>query len=316
MSRHPSVFVTVFVTLAALTHVRPAAAQEQTEQMLPARHRILYSSLLAARLNPLGLEEQLNVGYHMRLYNNPKVLWRDCFVGFDLTPVFNPAQVRLGGQITVRPIAVLILSARYSFLGWFKTFEYLQSYSSPHEDYSDSALDVGKENDQHYATTGSQLQLQAQVLGKVGPVVLRNDLKFFHNQVNLQGNDRLFYSITIDAMVPDGGWAMSNDTDLVYLSNFGLVAGVRNTVVHAFYRDGDFNAGESTDNPNTPHVRVGPIVAYVFYDKPDRWFNKPTVLVILNWYVKHRFRTGTDVNQGIPYLILGFKFGGDLWSRD
>jgi hypothetical protein len=286
------------------------------DKPLPARHRIHYSSLLAARLNPLGLEEQIAVGYRLRLYESPKILWRDCFVGLDFTPVLNPAQVRVGAELTVKPIALLSLAARYSFLSWVGTFEYLQSYTSPHADHSDSALDEGKENDQNYATTGGQLQLHAQVLGKVGPIVLRNDLKLFHTDADLRSDDRVFYSITIDAMVPDGGWALTNDTDLVWMSSFGLVAGVRTSVVHAFYRDGDYLPGESTDNPNTPHVRVGPIVAYVFYDRPESWFNKPTVLVILNWFVKHRYRTGADVSQGMPYVVLGFRFSGDLWSRD
>jgi len=307
---------TLLLASAVLVLALASPVMAADEGTLPPRHRVHYSSLLAARVNPLGLEEQLSVGYHMRLYSSPKILWRDCFVGLNLTPVLNPAQVRLGAELTIRPIAVLSLSARYSFLAWLGSFEYLQSYGSPHAEHSDSALDVGKDKEQSYATTGGQLQLQAQVLGKVGPVVLRNDLKLFHTDADLRGDDRLFYSVTVDAMVPDAGWALTNDTDLVYLTRFGLVAGVRTSVVHAFYRDGDFVPTESVDNPNTPHVRLGPILAYVFYDRPKSMFNKPTVLLILNWYLKHRYRTGADVSQGVPYVVLGFKFEGDLWRRD
>lgn len=296
----------LFLTLVVLACATPALAAD--EGALPPRHSVTYSSLLAARVNPLGLEEQLAVGYRLRLYDKPGILWRDAFVGLAFTPVLNPAQLRLGAELTVKPIAVLSLAARYSFLYWLGSFEYLQSYRSPGEEHSDSALDAGKEADENYATGGGQLQLQAQALAKVGPVVLRNDLKVFHTDADLRSGDTLFYDVTVDAMVPDAGWALTNDTDLVYLTRFGLVAGVRTSLVHAFYSE--------SDNPNTPHVRMGPLLAYVFYDRPGSLFNKPTVLLILNWYLKHRYRTGADVSQGVPYVVLGFKFGGDLWRSD
>ena len=41
-------------------------------------------------------------------------------------------------------------------------------------------------------------------------------------------------------------------------------------------------------------------------------FNRPTLILIVNWYVSHRWRTGQDVNQGFPYLVLGFAFTSDL----
>ncbi len=291
-------------------------ASEQGEQRDPPRHRIVYSSLLALRISPLGLEERLMVGYHRRLYTSSSILWRDCFVGLDLTPVINPAQVALGAQITLRPIALLVLSARYSFLAWFGNFNYLQSFTSPHEDYSDTSLELNAEQQRNYSTSGGQLQLQAQVLGKLGHLVLRNDLKLFHHDVGLRHGDSLFYDFTLDAMVPDAGWVLSNDTDLVYLTSWGLVAGLRHTLVHALYQDRHYQPGESTDNPNTPFSRLGPLLAYVLYDKPQRVFNKPTLLLIVNWYLTHRFRTGADVSQGVPYVVLGFKFGGDLWRTD
>jgi hypothetical protein len=276
---------------------------------------VVYNNLLAARLNPLGLEDQINLGYRYRLYRDPGLLWRDAYVGLALTPTLNPAVARVGASLEIKPLAVLFLSVGYYFVGWFGSFEYLQSYRSPHADHSDTHLDEGVDAGRRYSTIGSELQLRAQVLGKVGPVVVRNDLNLFRCQLDLEGEDRLHYNARIDAMVADGGWALTNDTDLVWLSSFGLVAGIRSSVVHAFYGDRDFVPGESTENPNSPSVRLGPLLAYVFYDRPDRWFNKPTVLLIINWWLKHRYRTGADVSQGVPYLVIGFKFEGDLWQR-
>ena len=70
------------------------------------------------------------------------------------------------------------------------------------------------------------------------------------------------------------------------------------------------------ENPNTPIVRTGPLLAYVFFDDPNTAFNKPAILLILNWNIKHRFRTGRDVSAAVPYVVLGFKFEGTLWTAE
>lgn len=308
-------FLLCCAILAGLLTSAVAGAQAPTDAELPAKHRVVYDNLLVARLNPLGLEDQISLGYRYRLYRNPGLLWRDAYAGVAFTPTLNPAVARVGGSVEIKPLAVLLLSVGYYFVGWFGTFEYLQSYTSPHDPHSDTDQDHGVDLGRRYRTIGSELQLRVQALGKVGPIVLRNDLNFFRSDLDLRDGDRLSYNARIDAMVPDGGWALTNDTDLVYLSRFGLLAGIRTSIVHAFYRDGDFVSGESTDNPNTPTVRLGPLLAYTFYDRPGKWFNKPTALLIVNWWVKHRYRTGADVHQAIPYLVLGFKCEGDIWQR-
>ena len=299
-----------FAVLTLLLSATPAAADQK--KTLHPQHRVVYDNLVAARLNPLGLENRLNIGYRYRLYDDPGLLWRDAYVGLAFTPTLNPAVGRLGGTLEVKPLAVLFLSVGYYFVGWFGSFQFLQSYDSPHAAHSDSDLDTGRDAGKNYSTIGSELQLRMQVMGKVGPIVLRNDLNLFHSNLRLQDGQRLNYNARIDAMVPNNGWSLTNDTDLVFLSNFGLVAGVRTSVVHAYYDDDHYKLGESTDNPNMPSVRLGPILAYVFYDRPGARFNKPTLLLIVNWYVTHRYRTGADVSQAVPYLVLGFKCSGEL----
>ena len=134
--------------------------------------------------------------------------------------------------------------------------------------------------------------------------------------VDLHAGDKVYYHISVDAMVPDAGWFMTNDTDLVWLTDFGWVFGIRTTVTHAFYDESHFLPDESTDDPNMPTVRTGPLVAWVIDDEMGTQFNKPTVLVIVNWWLTHRYRTGADVSQWIPYVVAGFRFEGDLWSGD
>ncbi|MDJ0761360.1 MAG: hypothetical protein QNJ97_00105 [Myxococcota bacterium] len=304
----------VFLFAAGAIAQTQAGTQPPEPEVLP-RHRLVYSNLLAFRYNPLGLEDRISLGYRFRLYNDSNLLWRDAHIGLAFTPTINPATTRIGGTLTVKPIAVLSLSAGYYFVAWHGTFDYLYSTDSATDDFSDSAIENPEQDYQGYSTTGQEAQFRAQAVGKVGPVVLRNDLIFFYGNLDLKGGDSLYYHSSLDALVPNSGWALTNDSDLVYLSDFGLIVGVRNSVVHAFYKDEHYGPSDDTENINTPTVRVGPLAAYVFYDRPSSWFNRPTLVLIVNWWLKHRFRTGDDVNQGIPYLVLGFRFDGDIWHR-
>jgi hypothetical protein len=40
--------------------------------------------------------------------------------------------------------------------------------------------------------------------------------------------------------------------------------------------------------------------------------NKPTILMIGNWWLAHRYRTGVDVSQLMPYFLIGFQVTTDL----
>jgi hypothetical protein len=85
-------------------------------------------------------------------------------------------------------------------------------------------------------------------------------------------------------------------------------------VSHHFYRDSDFLPGEAIEDPNGPIMRLGPVLAYRFFDEPGEAFNQPTILAIVNWHLKHRWRTGLDTHQALPYIALAFSFSGELWS--
>lgn len=303
------------------TVAEPEATDEElppagADDLLP-RHRLLYMNLLAARLNPLGLEDRLAVEYRLRLWDNPGVLFRDAFVGIGFTPSFSPAVTRIGGTLTVKPLAVLQLAASAYWVSWFGTFQYLQSYTSANAPFSDTDLDEGEEAGRNYDTSGFEAEFQIQALAKVWQIVLRNDLKFYYDDMALNGPDTLFYNIRIDQLVPNEGWSLTNDTDLVWLSDFGLVAGIRTTITHAFFRDDkDFLPGEDTDADSALSVRTGPLIAWVIADDLGAAWNKPTVLVIANWWLKHRYRTGEDVSQAFPYIVLGFRFEGEIWASE
>ena len=38
----------------------------------------------------------------------------------------------------------------------------------------------------------------------------------------------------------------------------------------------------------------------------------PTLLLVANWYLSHRYRTGADTSPALPFLLAAFAFSGDL----
>ena len=43
-------------------------------------------------------------------------------------------------------------------------------------------------------------------------------------------------------------------------------------------------------------------------------FNNPTVFVLIQWWAKHRFRTGADTSGALPLMGVGFQKTGDFLS--
>lgn len=294
-----ALLLTVAAGPAAATDVEPAPWR-------PPQHRLFYKNLTVLRVNPLGLQNAFELGYRYRLFDSDSILLKDSFVGVAFQPTLTPAFARVGVAAQVQPLAVLFVEAKWQWIGWFGSFNHLQSFASPSADYSDTAIDDRGGKDLNYSTTGWELQLTAELRAKVGPVVIRDRITAMHTSMALKGGDRYYYEPLYDLLPADGGWMLTNDADvLVFLLEERLVVGARYSLGHTFYDDG-------VDNRNSPTHRVGPLVAYRFADEPGAKFDRPTALVMVQWYAKHRFRAGLDVNQAIPYVVVGFAFQGDL----
>jgi len=197
---------------------------------------------------------------------------------------------------------------------WFGTFDYLQSYASPTANWSDSAIARGGDVGANYVTTGAHLIFEPTLRLKVGPIAIQNRFAAEYWSMNLRSGDTVFYDPTLDTLVPARGWVLANDLDVVYITKFRLVAGLRYSMVQPIYQATDFRPGEPTGAINGQQ-RLGPILAYTFFRRGYGQFDNPTLILILNWYVEHRFRTGADINVGIPYAALGFLFTSDFLLR-
>jgi hypothetical protein len=289
---------------------------------LPARHRLVYSNLLVMRVNPLGLEERFVLGYQLRLYKRTGKLFRDAYLGVAFSPTVSPSITRLGGQLDLAPLSILRVRAGYYLSSWYGSPKFkAHPFASPYDDYSPDTLRERAAAKQSVTTFGGQAELGALLQLKFGPVAVRNELIAYHNNIRMPSDADgkpydVFYDLRHDVLVPARGWWLTNDSDLLFVTKFGLAAGVRNSLVHVFYPAAAFEPGDdASGNPNTPMDRLGPIFSYTVYDRPERRFNKPTLFLAAQWWLQHRYRaqgTAGPVNQAIPLVLLGFAFSGEL----
>jgi hypothetical protein len=290
----------------------------------PPENQLFFRSTNVIRYNPLGLITDNQLSFRHLLYRaDDNVLLRDNFVGVGFTPQVSAAFARVGALVEVQPLSILRLWANFDVVGYFGTFGLLQSFDSPNADFSDSTINArGQLPDgdpqKNFATWGSQFTLGMDLQVKVGPIAARNLSRLVRGSYEIRDGDTVYYDQFYDVLAPNNGLYLNNDTDLLYVSDFGLVAGVRMNVTQPFYRTEDFTLPEQTallgrvDHQNGPTLRAGPLVTYTFFDDPTALFNKPTIIVVGNWWVAHRYRTGADVSQALPYLAVGFQVTSDL----
>jgi hypothetical protein len=288
----------------------------------PPGTRLVLNNLLGFRYNPLGFEDQLRAGFQRRLYRSPSSIFRDNFLFGGVYPKLNPAFVKVGPSLEIQPLSIFNLRLAAEFVGYYATFGSLQSFRSPTDDYSDTVLRAGKDAKQNYSTYGAHLMIEPMIQLKLGPIALRDKLAIEHWRMRVRDGDTVWYDSSLDTLVSSNGWVIANDLDALYLHDVGggsgtfqgarLTAGVRYTRVLPIYGERDFQRGDPRALADNGHHRVGPLCAFTFFDRGFSSFNKPTAVVIANWYVDHRFRTGRDVSAAIPYLVAAFAFQSDL----
>jgi hypothetical protein len=301
-----------------------------TPNKYPNGLRLMASDLTILRLNPTGLETRARIGVQKKLFPSDMKLTENNFFFAGIFPKLNPASahVAIGGEI--QPASIFNLRAFYEVSKYFGTFGYLQSFTSANANYSDATLADNKDNPtpmtEPQAATGSRLSIQPMLQLKLGKIALRALAMFDYWNVSVRSGDTVAYEPTVDTLLPDGGWTVSTDTDVLYVTDKGLAAGLRHTWVKPMYKAKHFaNAGDEMmyDGQNS-HQRLGLFAAYTLKDKGPSKFNKPTVILILSWYLTHKYRAGEpgtldpghDADdyrtRAFPYVIAGFAFESDF----
>lgn len=273
---------------------------------------LVYSNLTALRVNPLGVQNAFELSLRHGLYDpgDSEVLANN-YVGLIVAPTLTPGHARLGVALDVRPLNILKVEARLEYLNWFGNFDLTQSYPDVGADFSDTAIEAAGDAGLNYATDGWQFTLDAEVRAKLGPVIIRSRAKLAYVDMALRGGDRVYYDQYYDLLEPGTGWFLLNDADVLLSLGEHWIVGLRDSIATAFYPDSAY-PGTTRSTTSVPTHRLGPLIAYRFSDEPGAAFNQPTVLLIVNWYLSHRYRTGADVSQAIPYVVLGFAFNGSL----
>jgi hypothetical protein len=66
-----------------------------------------------------------------------------------------------------------------------------------------------------------------------------------------------------------------------------------------------------------PQTRLGPLIAYTFYEDEGALVDRPTLFFLANWWLNHRFRTGLDTPQALPMIAVALQVQGDFipWNR-
>lgn len=271
-------------------------------------HNVVWSNTTAARLNPLGLVSATDVEYRYRLYESDSLALANNFVGVGAQPIISPAWFRGGPFISIQPASVANFKVGYEYVSYFGTFDQVLSYPDPSAEYDDDTLEAQGEAGDNAATSGGVFYVSGLLQAKIGPVAVRNALRFSQFNVDLPAGDTVYYEQTWDILVPGDGWIFTNDADVLFLTDFGLVAGVRYNVTNAFY---DLADGE--ENPNGPIHRLGPLISYGVYANPGGKVDSFSVFTLINWHLSHRYRAGQEVSQAVPYFALGIKTTGDLF---
>ena len=260
------------------------------------------SSLTVVRTNSFGVGEDLRLGYRLDL-GRPG----SSFLMPHVQLAVNPANVQTGVGLTVQPFRGLSMSVayapRFNFAGKYG----FQSFGSPRDDYRDQVLTDRADAGLTYTTWQHRLVVELDVGIPLGPLVLHDVARVTKNAVTLRGGDTVFYDFVLDTLVAAHGWTLENQTELLWLPDEHWVVGIRNTLVQAWYPDSAYRPGESPDNPNTPMLKLGPLLAYCF-ERKGQGLDAPTLFVEAAWWLRHRYRAGEDVSQAVPTVLAGLTF--------
>jgi len=312
--------VALHAPFAAATNEAPKAPQspakktsEASEQ--PYVHKgFVYRSTTAVRYNPLGLSTFFRLGYQRPLLGpQENILLQRTYIGLHAITSLTPAFIRGGVRLDVQPLAFLQFFFAYEGMQLFGTFDSLQSFQRVSEDWGDKAQTARGKAGLSYPTRGGIFTAEAVLQAKVGPVFFMSDTQFFHTDFSIKSGDRFYVDLPLSMLAKDNGWQVTNETDLLFVTSFGLSVGARHGIYHVFYPAKDIIGDEARAHQIETVEFAGPLLLYQVkeYNGPKR-FNAPTVFLNLNFWIKNPYRTGQEVAQTVPYVIAGFTFKGTL----
>ncbi len=297
----------------------------------PGELRLMLSDLTIFRWNPLGLETRARFGFQKRIYYSEKPIGKNNFWYLGTYPKLNPASAQIGVGGELQPASIFNLKVYGEFQKYFGTFGYMQSFSSADANYSDDTLKEMRDDSATPPQKASIVHFSIAPLLQIkvakNKIALRSLTQLDYWDISkIRSGENTVYEPTFDTLLPDKGWTLAMDNDLLYTGAPNLAVGLRHTWVRPFYRAEHFTdtAAFNAYNNDNEHHRLGLFLAKTLRDDGPSKFNKPTLVLILSWYLTHKYRAGQPdvldpghtaddyISRAVPYVILGFAFESDF----
>lgn len=282
-----------------------------------APDRIVYQNLVAGRGMPAGLVDRFQIGYRRQLVQKYTPLWQDSQASAKFDTTVTPAYATAGAVAEVQPLTVFRVAARYQWIGYFGTFGNVLSYPSPLDEYDPARRKAATDAGDNYVTSGHLVDVATLLQAKAGPVIVRSELVWRYLALDLRNGDRVYFDQYLDVVVPNRGSTLLLDTDVLGELGQHLLVGARYSLVAPLYRDRHYRPDEPLDNPNGPISRLGPAALYRIFDRPGSRFDAPSIVLITQWHLRHRYRVGSAavMHPAVPTVIAGLLFKGTLWHH-
>jgi hypothetical protein len=273
---------------------------------------------ILASYNLLGLRLAGDVGYRFRLFNSENRAFKENYLFLGATASLTPAWMEFGGLVTIQPAAFFALKGMYRYRFQLPAFfsggvftnlnDAIQVFNSPdpvkgHQDgeqrIRDRIQDAANGNDGRRVLPGSHIisvdaTLRFQIKGFTALAFARYE-KWISQY---EGDSRYgaFYEGGIDIVI-------NNDDDILIVNGllgyeFDLFRTHKLLVMALTNYTKAFQSGEAS-------FRLGPAFRWTF---AKEWgvFKQPNLLLVLNWYLEHRWRAASL--DGVP--LIAIQFGG------
>jgi hypothetical protein len=131
-----------------------------------------------------------------------------------------------------------------------------------------------------------------------------------YQAMRLKNGDSVWYEAGPDALLPNRGWTLTEELRLTYLAGPLTVSTLWRYFL-PLYSPEHF-LGEQAPVALNSNMRLGLLVAYTFSGDDAPHFQRPSVFVSALGHLRHRYRVGQQVPQGLPFMVLGFTFQQDF----
>jgi len=296
-------------------------AYPSSAQPAPPKTQWAFANQFAIRYNPLGLQNELFMGYRSKLYDKPNdnLLFGKAYWWVGGISRMSPQFVQTGLFFRTLPIAILELQGIFAHVVGFKDSSNIQGYYTEGTRDAVGATETPRASTGNFIASGWQASLQARLQIKFGSIAVRSTNLFRHFDLNGEGaqlSDDLFYDQTLDVITPFKSWVYQNDVDVLYVDkNKPWVAGARYTIT------------KPLTDPTSPEVaaqeiydiqRAGFLFAWKFKATPTAQGlearRRHALIVLSQWHLDHSYRVGQSMNKLIPYFAVVYSFSGRVGS--